>query len=110
MSAVEPGAHGTSDQAILPQLQTGLLDRELVSRLFEDIAALATLHEVILKTGPGYVAVQQPITLEHAKGRLLEGSVVGVQIRYQHAGAEWWDTLLKAGDSVRLVRIRQEFG
>lgn len=105
----DPSSDGPEHQPALPELQTALLDRELVLRLFNDIACLGTSHEIILKTGPGYVTLQDPVTLEHARERLLEGSVLGVQIRYHHGGAEWWDTLLHAGDGVRLVRIRQEF-
>jgi len=35
--------------------------------------------------------------------------VRGLQIRYRHEDAEWWDTLMNQGERWRLVRIRHEW-
>jgi hypothetical protein len=32
-----------------------------------------------------------------------------VQLRYRYRGRQWWDTLLRTEDGVRIVRIEQPF-
>jgi hypothetical protein len=93
----------------LPDMRTAALDDERVEALFRDIAALATLDEIIVKARPGHVDDAQRITLEDAKRLILSREVRGVQIRYRHDGACWWDTLMCSAEGVRLVRVRHEF-
>jgi hypothetical protein len=46
-------------------------------------------------------------SLEDVGRRLLAGDVVAVQIRFFEDGAWWSDTLMKAKDGYRLVRMRE---
>lgn len=91
--------------APLPELQDAVLDGAAVEALFADLAEHTTIGEIILKGGPTERGrVVQP-SLAEAAAALASGTVRGVQIRYLHEGREWWDTLMRVGDGVRLVRI-----
>lgn len=93
----------------MPEVRTGALDDAGVAALFADIRALTEVDEVIIKDRPGRVQDAQGVTLEEAERLVLLGEVRGVQIRYRHDGAHWWDTLMCGPDGVRLVRVRHEF-
>jgi len=103
----------SDDDAPLPDLADALLDDDALDALLRDLAALATIDEIILKRGPRRVDdadVDSPVALAEVANLLRAGSVRGVQIRYRHDGARWWDTLMVAPPGsaarVRLVRIR----
>jgi hypothetical protein len=104
---------GSLDELPLPPLQIAMLDAVTVERLFFDVAHAATLLEVVVKAG-GAVHVEEPpehddprTSLSSAKTALLEGAVLGVQLRYRLEEREWWDTILAQGSAFRLVRIEQ---
>lgn len=89
----------------LPPMQIAVLDAETVDQLFFDIEAAAELVEVVLKGAPEEHASAGPLTLSAARDALAARRVLGVQLRYRHAGKEWWDTLMLVPEGVRLVRI-----
>ncbi len=97
----------------LPDLQQSLLDAATLDQLFDDLAALAEITEIIPKaSAQGYVAeATTGMSLDEAKQLLVAGSVCGLQIRYNYKGSQWWDTLLPAPDGagVRIVRIQHDF-
>lgn len=96
--------------APLPELRGGLLAHEEVEQLLADIAGCGELLAVIPKYGArDYVPGQAALTLADARAALAGRTVRGLQLRYRHAGAEWWDTLMIVGERFRLVRIRQEW-
>jgi hypothetical protein len=55
------------------------------------------------------MVTEQSLSLEQARQLLLEGRARGIQIRYHYDGADWWDTLMRTPQGIRLVRIRHEF-
>lgn len=87
-----------------PQVWQATLSWPMVDALFTDLAALATVEEVQLKGGAEAHARGAAVDLDVARRALVAGEVAGVQIRYHHDGARWCDTLLRAGDEVRVVR------
>ncbi|QQL44859.1 hypothetical protein [Sulfuriroseicoccus oceanibius] len=97
----------------LPDLQQSVLDPEALTQLITDIQTLTEVVEVIPKGSPaGYVAepgAPVAMDLELARDLLLAGELHGLQIRYQHDGAQWWDTLLQSPQGIKIVRIRHEF-
>ena len=101
------------DDAPLPELADALLDDDALEALLRDLAALATIDEIIIKRGAGRVAEEESaaaVALTDVAALLRNRTVRGVQIRYRHDGERWLDTLMLAPpDSaarVRLVRIR----
>jgi hypothetical protein len=104
------------DEEKLPEVREGVLNADGLAALLRDIGTLAKVDEVIVKGGTGgrNVSAEQPsapLSLEEVERLLLAREVRGVQIRYRHGGAIWWDTLMCApegGEGVRLVRIRHE--
>jgi hypothetical protein len=95
-----------SDEPLeLPELHQAVLGSAEVDALFADIAALTEVVEVSVKGRALAGAGEGGTTLAIARGALAAGAVCGVQIRYRHRGVEWWDTLLRAQDGVKLVRI-----
>lgn len=98
----------TLDAAPLPSLQDAVLDAETLARLVSDIQGLAVVDEVLLKGGGASMASTQRRTLAEAVDALQRGQVLGVQVRYRYQGQAWWDTLLRAPQGIRLVRIAHD--
>jgi len=90
-----------------PELNDAVLGIEELSALFRDYRACATVVEILVKPGPGYVRTEARPTLEQAEEFLRARSVRGVQIRYQFNSSIWCDTLMPIADGIRLVRIGQ---
>lgn len=94
----------------LPALHTTLLDAAQVQRLLADIEACTELVGILPKyTAQGRVPDQADITLAEARALIASRAVRGLQVRYRYDGADWWDTLIQAGDHYRVVRIRHDF-
>ncbi len=94
----------------LPDLNVTLLDADQVEQLFRDIELCAQIIEIIPKfAARGHVSDTTTVTLAQARELLATRAVRGLQIRYRYEDAEWWNTLMLAGDQFRLVRIRHEF-
>lgn len=89
----------------LPALAEGLLDDAQLQALFADFASRATVTGIALKGGEQARASNAKVSLEQARAQLASGAVHGVQIRYDHAGRCWCDTLLRTPEGVRLVRM-----
>ena len=87
------------------ELQQALLDSPTLNQLFSDIASETTFIGALLKGAATSEAADQFVSLEAAKDALISGTVRGVQLRYQFAQEEWWDTLLSTPQGVRIVRI-----
>jgi hypothetical protein len=97
-----------SEIAPLPDLQDAVIDEATLDQLFFDIAQGAELLAIVYKGTAGAAdAALAPPDLAAARGALRGDRVLGVQLRYRHAGVEWWDTLLRTARGVRLVRIAQ---
>lgn len=96
----------------LPDLRTAQLDDEGVDDLLRDIEQCSELLEIVPKeTVQDLIAEPaQRLTFADARALVRERRVRGLQIRYRHEGAEWWDTLMNRGAGWRLVRIRHEWG
>ncbi len=89
----------------LPPMSEALLDERAVSALFDDIGALGELLDVQLKGGARSRASDAACDLSSAKDALLSGATRAVQLRYRHKDTVWWDTLLRQGQHIKLVRI-----
>lgn len=61
------------------------------------------------QSAQGYAPETGTLLLDDARQLLRARTVRGLQIRYRHDGADWWDTLMVVGQNFRLVRIRHEF-
>ena len=58
----------------------------------------------------GYISDEQNLELHEAAAMLIAGQLRGLQIRYKHAGSQWWDTIMQAPNSVfRITRIQYNF-
>ncbi len=87
------------------EVQEGLLDERQLEGLFADLAARVTVTGIVTKGGELQRAVADLITLEQAHAWLVARAVHGVQVRYLFDGRAWCDTLLRAGEQVRLIRM-----
>jgi hypothetical protein len=95
----------------LPALHTTVLDAAQVEQLLSDIEACAELVEILPKyAAQGHVPDRAGVTLAEARTLLASRAVRGLQLRYRYDDADWWDTLMLAGDRYRVVRIRHDFG
>jgi hypothetical protein len=88
----------------LAALTTAELDAATLATLFDDIAILTRIDEVLVKDAA--TAYSGAAGLEEAR-RLFAAGALGLQIRYRWQGEAWWDTLVRLGDGrTRLVRTR----
>lgn len=95
----------------LPALHTTVLDAAQVEQLLRDIEACTELVEILPKySAQGCVPNVAGVSLAEARTLLATRAVRGLQLRYRYEGADWWDTLLAAGEGWRVVRIRHDFG
>jgi len=90
----------------LPDLQEAALDADTLAALVRDLETQTRILDVIVKGGAVQRADTSPTTLSGSVAQLLNGQVRGVQVRYEHAGSEWRDTLMRRDGGVRLVRIQ----
>lgn len=100
----EPG----SESPPLPPIVDTLLDRATTRQLLVDLAALAGPIELAIKQNRrGHAAPSTCATPADlaAVETLLATGATAVQLRYEHEGRSWCDTLSPAGDRVRLIRI-----
>jgi hypothetical protein len=93
--------------APLPDVYQGFLDRPGLSALIADLRALPGGVAVSVKSSErGYVDETLQFGLEAAFDALAAGQVRAVQLRYMHESTPWTDTVFRAGDGYRLVRMR----
>ncbi|WNG35012.1 hypothetical protein F0U60_16320 [Archangium minus] len=95
----------TLEDSPLPQLQDALLDSETLEQLLRDIQRCAVVQEVLLKGGAVERVSGTPVSLAEAMEALRQERVLGVQIRYWFDGSNWWDTLMRTPNGIRLIRI-----
>ena len=93
----------------LAELQDAILDAETLECLFRDLELCTEILGVMPRRARNQMVPDVNVTLSDAKALLMGGAVSGVQIRYRYEGGEWWDTLMRLPQGVRLVRIRHEF-
>lgn len=96
----------TTDDIEFPDIQQGVLDDETLARYFEDLEH-ARVFAVMVKGAPHKYARTRNLELSTGRKLLLDGLAHGLQIRYVWKGDEWWDTLSRTGDEIRLIRILQ---
>jgi hypothetical protein len=95
----------------LPVLHTTVLNTAQVETLLRDIEACTELVDILPKyAAQGHVPDRAGVTLAEARTLLASRAVRGLQLRYRYEGADWWDTLMLAGDRYRVVRIRHDGG
>ena len=100
---------GNPALASLPDMQQAILDPSTLTQLFRDIELCGERIEVIPKySAEGYIPAGL-ITMGEGCALLASGKLRGLQLRYHYDGYDWWDTLMKTPQGIRLVRIRHEF-
>jgi hypothetical protein len=90
----------------LPTLHSAELDRATLAQLFDDIERECVVLAVLVKGGAETLAEGGGVSLSRARELVESRAVRGVQLRYQHQGVEWWDTLMVLGPTVKLLRTR----
>ncbi|MFN8610858.1 MAG: hypothetical protein U0931_25170 [Vulcanimicrobiota bacterium] len=96
------------DPKDLPQLTQGDLDDQALRNLVEDLSTLAEILEVRVKGSSEERAENSTLQLKQAVAAMKLGRVQGVQVRYRWEGAEWFDTLMRTGATVRVIRMKIE--
>ena len=94
-----------SGEIPFPELCEAALDDATLDALVGDILREARVLAVLVKGGATTLAGGGDVTLEAAVGLLREGRARAVQVRYEHRGQVWTDTLLRGAAGLRLVRI-----
>ncbi len=89
----------------LPPLYESVLTDETLDALFTDVGLLPGRIEIALKSAANARATEAPVSLEEARAALRAGTARAVQLRYEHEGVLWSDTLVRLERGVRLVRF-----
>ncbi|HVK17533.1 MAG TPA: hypothetical protein VM533_11345 [Fimbriiglobus sp.] len=110
MTPTEPLPRPGGDGPPVPPLWQATFDADHLAQLFADLASAAEVLSVQGKADPRRYAAADPLTLDAAHRRLLDGDLVGVQVRYRYDGQEWTDTILRAAGGYRLVRCQVPAG
>jgi hypothetical protein len=92
----------------LPALHQSLLDDATLAALFRDLDACTRIVGVLAKRAARGQSDERPLCFDEARDAFLAGGLRSIQVRYLYNGEEWWDTLLRTPQGVRIVRIRQE--
>lgn len=80
------------------------LDATQLEALQADLRELTEVLATIPKRGGVQMVKIEDMPLDQGFLQLTSGAIHGLQIRYRHEGTEWWDTLLRSAEGVRLVR------
>ena len=86
-----------------PPICDVLLDDATVDALFLDVEVAAEFLGATTRATGALRAATDPVTLAEARAALATGAAI--QLRYQFAGEQWWDTLTATPAGVRLIRI-----
>jgi hypothetical protein len=93
----------------LPPMSDAVLDDEQLAALFRDYRQCAGQVQIVVKLARGFVPAAAPRldqpSLDEAEELLRTRLIRGLQVRYQHDQALWYDTLMPLAEGVRLVRI-----
>jgi hypothetical protein len=94
---------------VLPTVSLADLDAEAFAALMQELSAFEREGDLTVKTAEHQlVATQDSSALAAARRALLSGQVRAVQVRYQHAGVLWVDTILKNANAFTLVRMESD--
>ncbi len=100
------GQSEAAGEDALPDVFQGIVDERQLLDWHRDITSATRVREVRLKghatrrVGPGGES------LSDAWSHFRAGRAIGLQVYYDWKDESWCDTLLRAGNSVRLVRMR----
>ena len=115
MSAVDGSAQGSGveldqEPLVRPEdladLYEGVLDGPLFETYLEDLRECAQVRSVQVRHGPQERAEDPSIDLDQARMLLVLGQIRAAQIRYEHEGVAWIDTLARTPDAIRLLRTK----
>lgn len=115
MSVVDPSAEGSgvapeSEPLVRPEdlsdIYEGSLDGPLFEAYLEDLQECAQVRSVQVRHGPQERAEEPHIDLDQARMLLVLGQIRAAQIRYEHEGVAWIDTLARTQDAIRLIRTK----
>ena len=104
--ASELGAGAGSEELELPPVQMADLDEATVRALFTDVELLGQHVSVTLKHGAERYVSEGTTPVGDALGALLAGLALGVQLRYEHQGVGYLDTVMRGPSGFRLVRMQ----
>ena len=87
-----------------PEVFTAIVDDEYLDVLFGDVERACSNLVIRLRGRDERQSDAVAVTLAAARGALRAG--VGVQMRYEHDGVSWSDTLSVTPEGVQLVRCQ----
>jgi hypothetical protein len=84
-----------------------VIDRATLTQLFTELQSHARILSVREKGGAMQYAGEELQDFGLLQTRLVTGATHAVQVRYLYDGQEWCDTLLRAHDGWKLLRMKQ---
>lgn len=94
---------------VLPTVSLADLDADAFAALMQDLSVLERTGDLTVKTAECLrTAKQEGSALSAAHRALLSGRVRALQVRYEHDGVLWVDTILKTPTAFTLVRMESD--
>lgn len=88
-----------------PDLHQAVLDDETLTALFADVRAFGSDIEALPRRKRRTLTEEKTLPLAEALAGLQQGDLLGVQLRYEHDGQRWFDTITRAADGWKIVRL-----
>ncbi len=95
------------DPIDLPEVEVDVIDEAALRALADAVGEHGTGLEVTVKHGATMFAPEQTFGLADSVDALVEGAVLGVQLRYRFGELYWMDTILRTPAGYRVVRMQE---
>ncbi len=92
----------------IPELWQGYLDHQQLQQYVDDLDSHAAIFSIQIKQSPHQMVASEPANLKASVAGVEAGEMFAVQLRYGYQGREWCDTLMKQGNTTRLIRVSHE--
>jgi len=90
----------------IPEMREMIFGEEQIESYISDLKNFTQIDSVQAKGGETAYADESPLQLDNAFIALKTGAARGIQIRYQHNGFDWTDTVFSAANAYKVVRCQ----
>ncbi|MFK7777859.1 MAG: hypothetical protein QM501_07010 [Gimesia sp.] len=90
----------------IPEMREMIFDEEQLASFLSDLKEFTKIESIQIKGGETSHADDPQLNLDDAFSALKTDSVRGIQIRYNHNGFDWSDTVFNAAKDYKVIRCQ----
>ncbi|MCA9019739.1 MAG: hypothetical protein KDA65_01570 [Planctomycetaceae bacterium] len=90
----------------IPEMREMIFEEEQLASFLSDLKEFTKIESIQIKGGETLYADEPQLKLDDAFTALKTGSVRGVQIRYNHNGFDWTDTVFNTANDYKIIRCQ----